>query len=124
MARRLKANTIQPRALPLEAARKVAGGVSVASDHRNRFQVDNSPTPAGVAEEFSPCLRPTPAFTFMSCSAQRTVNRSSPLNGDQTFTVRTYIREQEKHHQKRTFQDEYLEFLKKHGIEFDERYLW
>jgi putative transposase len=39
-------------------------------------------------------------------------------------SVRTYIQEQEKHHQRRTFQEEYLEFLKKHGIDFDERYLW
>jgi putative transposase len=39
-------------------------------------------------------------------------------------SVREYIRQQEKHHQKRTFQEEYREFLEKHGIEYDERYLW
>ena len=39
-------------------------------------------------------------------------------------SVREYIQEQEKHHQKRTFQEEYREFLEKHGIDFDERYLW
>jgi len=38
--------------------------------------------------------------------------------------VRTYIREQEKHHRKRTFQEEYQEFLERHGVEYDERYLW
>jgi len=38
--------------------------------------------------------------------------------------IRTYIREQETHHRKRTFQEEYLEFLEKHGVEYDERYLW
>lgn len=35
-----------------------------------------------------------------------------------------YIRGQEEHHQKRTFQEEYVVFLKKHGIEYDERYIW
>jgi len=38
--------------------------------------------------------------------------------------VREYIQQQEKHHQKRTFQEEYREFLEKHGIDFDEQYLW
>ena len=38
--------------------------------------------------------------------------------------VREYVRNQEQHHRKRSFQDEYREFLAKHEIEFDERYLW
>jgi len=35
-----------------------------------------------------------------------------------------YIDTQEEHHQTRTFQDEYRTFLKKYGIEYDERYVW
>jgi REP element-mobilizing transposase RayT len=35
-----------------------------------------------------------------------------------------YIRKQPEHHRKLTFQEEYLMLLKKHGIEYDERYLW
>jgi putative transposase len=35
-----------------------------------------------------------------------------------------YIRNQEKHHKRRTFQEEVLEFLEAHGIEYDPRYLW
>jgi hypothetical protein len=35
-----------------------------------------------------------------------------------------YIREQEEHHRKKTFQEEFVVFLKKHGIEYDERYIW
>ena len=38
--------------------------------------------------------------------------------------VRTYIENQEAHHRKRTFQDEYRAFLVEQGIEFDERYVW
>ena len=35
-----------------------------------------------------------------------------------------YIARQEEHHQKRTFQEEYLDFLQRGGVEYDERYLW
>jgi len=35
-----------------------------------------------------------------------------------------YIDGQEDHHRTVTFQEEYRDFLKKHGIEFDERYVW
>jgi REP element-mobilizing transposase RayT len=35
-----------------------------------------------------------------------------------------YIQGQSEHHRKKTFQEEYLEFLKRHGIEYDERYVW
>jgi hypothetical protein len=31
---------------------------------------------------------------------------------------------QEEHHRKKTFKEEYLEFLKKFEIEYDERYLF
>jgi REP element-mobilizing transposase RayT len=35
-----------------------------------------------------------------------------------------YIRHQEEHHRELTFQDEYRAFLRKHAVEFDERYVW
>jgi REP element-mobilizing transposase RayT len=35
-----------------------------------------------------------------------------------------YIKNQKEHHRHKTFQEEYLAFLKKHGIEYDERYIW
>ena len=35
-----------------------------------------------------------------------------------------YIRNQAEHHRKMTFQEEFLALLKKHGIAYDERYLW
>ena len=35
-----------------------------------------------------------------------------------------YIQNQRIHHQKESFQDEYREFLNKHGVEYDERYVW
>ncbi|MFH1924079.1 MAG: transposase [Planctomycetota bacterium] len=38
-------------------------------------------------------------------------------------TIR-YIKSQAEHHRCKSFQDEFLAFLKKHGIQYDERYLW
>jgi REP element-mobilizing transposase RayT len=35
-----------------------------------------------------------------------------------------YIEGQEAHHRKVTFQDEFRAFLKKYGVECDERYMW
>jgi putative transposase len=39
-------------------------------------------------------------------------------------SVYEYILNQEKHHQKKTFKQEYIEFLKKFEIEHDEKYLF
>jgi putative transposase len=36
----------------------------------------------------------------------------------------SYIQKQKEHHRKTSFQDEFLKILKKHGIEYDERYIW
>ncbi len=36
----------------------------------------------------------------------------------------SYIKNQKEHHRRRSFQEEYLDFLKKHSIEYDERYVW
>jgi REP element-mobilizing transposase RayT len=38
--------------------------------------------------------------------------------------VCAYIARQQEHHRKQTFQEEYLEFLNRGGVEYDERYLW
>ena len=35
-----------------------------------------------------------------------------------------YIEQQLEHYRTRTFQEDYLAFLKKHGAHFDEKYLW
>jgi len=42
-------------------------------------------------------------------------------NVDET---KKYIENQEKHHSKESFCDEYLKFLRKNNIDFDEKYLW
>jgi len=38
--------------------------------------------------------------------------------------VAKYIATQEQHHKKRSFQEEFVAFLKKNKIAYDERYIW
>lgn len=38
--------------------------------------------------------------------------------------VESYIRNQERHHRAKTFQEEYVELLEQAGIQYDEKYLW
>jgi REP element-mobilizing transposase RayT len=38
--------------------------------------------------------------------------------------IRGYLSRQAEHHRTVTFQEEFLAFLKRHEIEYDERYLW
>jgi REP element-mobilizing transposase RayT len=40
------------------------------------------------------------------------------------MSVREYVARQREHHHKISFQDEYREFLQRHGVSFDERYVW
>ena len=53
-------------------------------------------------------------------------------NGFGAFTVseyqldvlRSYICNQADHHRHKTFKEEFVEFLKKQNIEYEEKYLW
>ena len=38
--------------------------------------------------------------------------------------IMEYIKGQAEHHRKMTFQEEFVALLKKHRIQYDERYLW
>jgi REP element-mobilizing transposase RayT len=86
-------------------------------------------------------LQPTPAFPdFMrelKAGSSRWIRRSFDPNfawqrryGAFTVSesasdaVRRYIKGQKEHHRVQTFEDEYKGLLIKHGVEFDERYLW
>jgi putative transposase len=42
----------------------------------------------------------------------------------QLDTIERYIKNQESHHKKKTFREEYIGFLKKYNVEYDERYIF
>jgi len=45
------------------------------------------------------------------------------VSPSQHGAVRRYIERQEEHHRTRTFREEYLDLLRRSGVEFDERYV-
>jgi REP element-mobilizing transposase RayT len=46
------------------------------------------------------------------------------VSPSQCQVVRHYIDNQQEHHRSKGFQEEYLEFLTKCGVQYDERFLW
>ena len=46
------------------------------------------------------------------------------VSASQIESVAAYIDNQREHHKHMTFQEEFIQLLEKHGIEYDERYLW
>jgi putative transposase len=63
---------------------------------------------------------------------KRFVNRFAWQEGYGAFTVSEsqisavmrYVREQEDHHRKLSFKEEFIRILERHRVEYDERYLW
>jgi putative transposase len=35
-----------------------------------------------------------------------------------------YVRNQEEHHRKKTFQEEFIDLLQRYGVQYDEKYIW
>lgn len=46
------------------------------------------------------------------------------VNPTELEIVKNYISNQEEHHKKKTFQEEFLAFLKKYNVDYDEKYVW
>ena len=46
------------------------------------------------------------------------------IGQSQVEEVKRYIHNQKEHHRRVTFREEYRQFLKAYGIEYDERYVW
>jgi len=46
------------------------------------------------------------------------------VSASQAAKTIAYINEQKKHHRKRTFEEEFIEFLDKHGVEYDRQYIF
>ncbi len=46
------------------------------------------------------------------------------VNPTETDVVAAYIENQKEHHRTKTYKEELLAFLRKYGVDYDERYLW
>jgi putative transposase len=63
-------------------------------------------------------------FSDMSHFAWQEGYGAFSIGISQIETTVTYIQNQQKHHRRKTFQEEFLSFLKTHGIEYDPRFVW
>ncbi|MCA8914194.1 MAG: IS200/IS605 family transposase [Planctomycetes bacterium] len=63
-------------------------------------------------------LKPGNKFAWQTGYAAFSVSQSKTPN------VGRYIAEQEEHHRNVGFKEELIDFLKRHGTDYDERYLW
>lgn len=63
-------------------------------------------------------VRRMPAFDWQTGYGAFSVSHS------QASAVIRYIRHQERHHRTLTFQEEFVTFLRRHNVDYDERYLW
>ena len=89
--------SMPPNIAVSEALKRIKGGSSV-----------------WIKENFPACR----AFKWQDGYGAFTVSKS------QIPEIETYIRTQREHHQTRLFKDEYRAFLDKHGIDYQEEYLW
>ncbi|MBZ5536922.1 MAG: transposase [Acidobacteriia bacterium] len=46
------------------------------------------------------------------------------VSPSQVAAVRQYIQNQDQHHRRITFQEKFRRIRRKHGVNYDERYLW
>jgi putative transposase len=65
-----------------------------------------------VREKWSPC------FAWQTGYGAFSVSESNVL------AVTKYIAGQEEHHRKHSFQEEFVAFLKKNNVDYDEKYIW
>jgi len=89
--------------------------------------------------EILPALSVSELVKSVKANSSRWIHQSDPLRSKFAWqtgygafsvsksvipTVIKYIQDQEIHHQKQSFQAEFLAFLKKHDLEYDEKYIW
>jgi REP element-mobilizing transposase RayT len=97
------------------------------SDHVHiLFSLARVITPADLVEEVKPSTSKwikTKGREFKNFHWQKGYGAFS-IRQSNVATLKRYIHNQKRHHQRVTFQDEYRKFLKAYGIDYDERYVW
>ena len=102
------------------------------------LKIGGTPDHVHLLARFHPSVSVSEMLQFIKGKSSKWVNENKSAHqfcwqrGYSAFSVSQsvvdkvveYIANQEAHHKKMSFQTELLALLKKHKIEFDERYLW
>ena len=128
----LQADLVRPKvhAYLSQTARILGGGKAVGGGYHDHVH---------ILMESNPSLAISKIVRDIKTASSKWIKASFPgydgfawQEGYSAFTVSAsnysavekYIMSQEKHHGTSSFQDELLGLLAKHGIEYDEQYLW
>jgi hypothetical protein len=63
-------------------------------------------------------------YAGLSYSTPSAYGKCGLVSQSHVEQVQRYILNQEMHHRKKTFKDEFRSFLKKYEVDYDERYVW
>jgi REP element-mobilizing transposase RayT len=112
----------------------------IARKHKtSALQIGGAPDHVHILLQAPAIYSPSQVAQFLKGDSSKWIHDTFPglrkfgwQDGYGAFTVSKsqlqqvvrYIQDQKEHHRKRTFQEEYLELLQKHEIQYDERYLW
>ena len=110
----------------------------IANNHHKLLQIGGMPDHVHVLFGMKPTQSLADLMKEIKGNSSSWINKKQLVRGkfswqegygafsygkSQINDVVQYIKNQESHHKKRTFADEYLEFLKLFEIEYDERYV-
>ncbi len=112
----------------------------IVREHKGALlEIGGMPDHLHMLAKLSPTIAVSDVLRFVKANSSKWVNETLhpalPFAWQRGFgafsvsesnspEVRRYIQTQEEHHRKLTFRDEYRLMLKRHGIEFDEQYLF
>ncbi len=117
---------------------KYMNGIVEQQGHKS-FAINGMPDHVHILISMNPKQAPSDLMFNIKRSASLWINENRFVAGkfswqegfggfsygkSQIPDIVQYIENQENHHRKRTFHEEYLEFLKAFGIEYDERYVF
>ncbi len=114
-------------------------GGTLRAKKGHMVEIGGMPDHVHILAQLSPTLPVAEVIRDVKANSSKWMNEQSEVinlfewqKGYGAFTVsyshlesvQDYIRNQEEHHRKKTFQEEYVEFLKRHNIPFQMEYLF
>lgn len=114
-------------------------GGTIRAKKGHLIQIGGMPDHVHILARLSPTLAVADVVRDFKANSSKWINDQPQITqifewqkGYGAFTVsysqipgvKKYIQNQKEHHRTRTFQEEYIEFLKRHGIEFRMEYLF
>ncbi len=117
---------------------KYITGIVTQQEHK-LLTINGMPDHIHILVSMNPKQSPSELMFHVKRSSSLWINENKLVSGrfswqegfgafsygkSQIRDIATYIENQESHHKQRTFQEEYLEFLRLFEIEYDERYIF